>query len=44
VLVDFLRWGLKEGQDKMQRLYYVRLPEELARRSDQMIDRIQVAK
>jgi phosphate ABC transporter phosphate-binding protein len=44
LLVDFLRWAVTDGQDSVQRLFYARLPEDLARRSNRMIDRIQVAK
>jgi len=44
MLVDFLGWVVTDGQDMVQRLFYARLPEDLADRSRKMIDRIQVAK
>jgi phosphate ABC transporter phosphate-binding protein len=44
LLVDFLGWAVTDGQDMVQRLFYARLPEDLADRSRKMIDRIEVAK
>jgi hypothetical protein len=44
LLVDFPRWTVNEGQDSVQRLFYARLPEDLARRSNRMSDRIKVSK
>jgi phosphate transport system substrate-binding protein len=42
-LVNFLRWALGEGQDRVGDLFYARLPEALVGRATQKIDQIKVA-
>jgi phosphate transport system substrate-binding protein len=44
LLVDFLRWGTGEGQQRVEDLFYVRLPDGLVDRAVKMIDQIKAGK
>ncbi len=41
-LVDFLRWAAHEGQDSLDELSYIRIPKELNKRIDKILDEISV--
>jgi phosphate ABC transporter phosphate-binding protein len=43
-LVGFLRWTLEEGQERVEKLFYARLPEALAARALKKVEQIQVGK